>query len=230
MIPETELQDIRDMLQKAQDPLFLFDDDQDGLCSFLVLWRFFKKGKGFPIQGQLNDIVIQKIQQERADLIIILDKAVLEEHFVQAMSIPIIHIDHHEPLLIKASHYHYYNPRKERDTDNRPTSYWAYQVTKKDLWIAMIGIIGDWYIPGDLIKEFQKEYPDLIPVAKHPGEIFFETEFGKLIRSFIFSLKGKSSERSQYIKILTRIESPYEILKQETARGKFIWKHYVEME
>jgi single-stranded DNA-specific DHH superfamily exonuclease len=28
------------------------------------------------------------------------------------------------------------------------------------------------------------------------------------------------------VKVLTRIESPYEILNQETAQGKFIYKHY----
>ncbi|MDP3728571.1 MAG: DHH family phosphoesterase [bacterium] len=230
MITETELQEIRNLLNKAENPLFLFDDDQDGLCSFLVLWKYTQKGKGMPIKGQLNEAIAEKVIRENADLIIILDKAVIEEDFVMAIKTPIIHIDHHFPLIIKSPHYHYYNPRKENDEDNRPTSYWAYQVTKKDMWIAMIGIIGDWYIPPDLIEDFQKQYPGLILEAKHPGQIMFDTNFGILIRSFIFSLKGKSQDSKQCIKVLTRIESPWEILKQETARGKFVWKHFSEME
>lgn len=230
MITEQEIQEIHQLILNAETPLFLFDDDQDGICAFLVLWRLTKKGKGMPIKGQLNESLIEKIKHENADLILILDKAVIEEDFVHAIQTPIIHIDHHHPLTIKAPHYHYYNPRKENDADNRPTSYWAYQITKKDLWIAMIGIIGDWYIPQDLIEMFQKEYPGLIPEAKHPGQIMFDTDFGILIRNFIFSLKGKSQDSKQCVKVLTRIESPWEIMKQETARGKFIWKHYAQMQ
>ncbi|HIH15699.1 MAG: hypothetical protein QT08_C0018G0023 [archaeon GW2011_AR17] len=230
MITETELQEIRNFLNKAENPLFLFDDDQDGLASFLVLWKYTKKGKGMPIKGQLNEAISEKINREKADLVLILDKAVIEEDFVMGIKTPIIHIDHHQPLTIESSHYHYYNPRKENDKDNRPTSYWAYQITKKDLWIAMIGIIGDWYIPPELIEEFQKQYPGLIPEAKHPGQIIFDTDFGILIRNFIFALKGNGQNSKQCIKVLTRIESPWEIMKQETPQGKFIWKHYAQME
>jgi len=173
MIPETELQEIRDMLQKAKNPLFLFDDDQDGLCSFILLWRSVEKGKGIPIKGIVGDEILRKITTESPDLLIILDKPVLEQEFISSLHIPIIHIDHHPLLEIKASHYHYYNPRKNNAKDERPTSYWAYKITKKDLWIAMIGIIGDWHIP-EFTEEFQKQYPGLIPEAKHPGQIFFE--------------------------------------------------------
>ena len=81
-----------------------------------------------------------------------------------------------------------------------------------------------------MIEEFQKNYPGLIPEAKHPGQIMFDSEFGVLIRNFIFSLKGKSQDSKQCVKVITRIEHPNEILKQETARGKFIWKHYVIMQ
>ncbi len=229
MIPETELKEIEEMLAKAENPLFIFDDDQDGLCAFLLLWKSIQRGKGIPSKGAINEELTKKVQEERADLVIILDKPVVEQAFISSINIPIIHIDHHPPLELKGTNYHYYNPRKENPKDDRPTSYWAYKVTKQNLWIAMIGIIGDWYIP-EFTEEFQKQYPGLIPEAKHPGQIFFDTDFGKLIRSFVFSLKGKSQVKSQCIKILTRIESPDEILEQKTARGKFIWRHYVEME
>lgn len=229
MILETEIQEIRTMLKEAKNPLFIFDDDQDGLCSFLLLWKWQQRGKGIPIKGKISEDIIHKIEREKADLILLLDKPTLEQEFISAVQIPIIHIDHHPLLLLEAPNYHYFNPRKENLKDDRPTSYWAYQVTKQNLWIAMVGIVGDWFLP-EFIPEFQKEYPDLIPEAHSPGQIFFDTEFGKLIRSFVFSLKGKPQEKSQCIKILTRVEHPNEILKQETARGKFIWKHYLNLE
>ncbi|MSR85973.1 hypothetical protein EXS74_01090, partial [Candidatus Woesearchaeota archaeon] len=160
MILESELQEIRKMLIEAKRPLFIFDDDQDGLCSFILLWKWQQKGKGIPTKGQIGDDMLRKIQEEKADLVVILDKPVVEQDFISAIHIPIIHIDHHPLLTIEATNYHYYNPRKERINDERPTSYWAYQVTKQNLWIAMIGIVGDWYLP-EFMEEFQKEYPGL---------------------------------------------------------------------
>ena len=50
-----------------------------------------------------------------------------------------------------------------------------------------------------------------------------------MIRIFSFVLKGKSSEVSKSIKVITRIESPYEILNQESAQGKFIYKRYEDV-
>ena len=51
MITESELQEIRKMFTEAKRPLFIFDDDQDGLCSFLLLWKWQQKGKGIPTTG-----------------------------------------------------------------------------------------------------------------------------------------------------------------------------------
>ncbi len=47
-----------------------------------------------------------------------------------------------------------------------------------------------------------------------------------MIRIFSFVLKGKTDDVMKSIKILTRITSPYEILNQETAPGRFIYKRY----
>ena len=61
---------------------------------------------------------------------------------------------------------------------------------------------------------------------KKPGDIIYNTKLGHLIRIFAFVLKGKTKDVMKSIKILTSIESPYEILNQETAQGKFIYKRY----
>ena len=50
MLTEKQVKEIKEHLDKAQNPLFLFDNDQDGLCSFLILQKYIKRGKGYPIK------------------------------------------------------------------------------------------------------------------------------------------------------------------------------------
>ena len=51
MLTENQIEEIKEHLDKAQNPLFFFDNDGDGLCSFLLLQRFIKKGKGVAIKS-----------------------------------------------------------------------------------------------------------------------------------------------------------------------------------
>ena len=44
MLPTSALQEIRQALEQAQNPLFLFDDDTDGLCAFLLLYKHVQRG------------------------------------------------------------------------------------------------------------------------------------------------------------------------------------------
>ncbi|MBS3064700.1 MAG: hypothetical protein J4472_02705, partial [DPANN group archaeon] len=60
MIPDTELKKLNDLIIHAENPLYLFDDDQDGLCAFLIFWRATKKGKGIAIKGSPNKNTIMK--------------------------------------------------------------------------------------------------------------------------------------------------------------------------
>ena len=46
MLPEKENKQLREELKTAKKPLFIFDDDPDGLCSFLLFYRFLREGKG----------------------------------------------------------------------------------------------------------------------------------------------------------------------------------------
>jgi hypothetical protein len=36
----------------CQRPIFLFHDDADGLCSFLLLYRYKKEGKGIVVKSR----------------------------------------------------------------------------------------------------------------------------------------------------------------------------------
>ena len=58
MLSEKQVKEIREHLEKAQNPLFFFDNDQDGLCSFLLLQRYIGRGKGIAIDGRAKALKI----------------------------------------------------------------------------------------------------------------------------------------------------------------------------
>jgi len=225
MLTQKQFQQIRDELDNCQNPIFFFDDDPDGLCAFLLLYRYKKEGHGFVVKThpKLDVRSAPKIEQYDADKVFVLDVANLEQDFIDASKAPVIWIDHHGPF--ERTGMRYFNPRINDKNVNIPTTYMCYKVVQQDLWIAMVGCIADYYMP-DFLNEFKKKYPDLLNGKKTVGDIYFSSKLGTLIKIFSFCLKGKTSEVMKSMKILTRIESPYEILNQETAKGKFIFKRY----
>jgi len=228
-LSKEQIHQLREHLDNCQRPLFFFDDDQDGLCSFLQLYKYKKEGKGIIVKTtpKLGTVFVKKVQEYHPDKIFILDLAVIEQDFLDEMKVPVIWIDHHGPF--ERHNVKYFNPRISNWEDNHPTSFMCYQVVEKDLWIAAIGCTADWFIPP-FIKEFKKEFPELIDKPyRSAGDIIFNSKLGHLIRIFSFVLKGKIDEVMKCIKILTRIKNPYEILNQETAQGKFIYKRYEQI-
>ncbi|MFH1072633.1 MAG: DHH family phosphoesterase [Nanoarchaeota archaeon] len=232
MIPDDQLQRLRKELETAEKPLFFFDDDPDGLCSFLLLYRIMNRGKGVVIKStpQLSDEFFRKVEEFMPDKVFILDKPMISQKMldlIHNVNIKTVWLDHHP--VQQRELVDYYNPRIEDPQDNRPTAYWAYKIAQKDLWIAMVGMLGDWFMP-EFREEFSKQYPDLLPenIVK-AQDALFTTRVGLLARIFSFNLKGATTEVNRSIKILTRIEDPYEILDQKTPRGKLIYKHYEKL-
>lgn len=228
MLTEKQYQQIKEELDNCQNPLFFFDDDPDGLCAFLLLYRYKKEGHGFVVKThpKLDARSAPKIEQYDADKVFVLDVALVEQDFIDACKVPLIWIDHHGPSEVHDVKY--FNPRLTKKDSNIPTTYMCYKVVNQDLWIAMLGCIADYYMP-DFVDEFKKKYPDLMNNEKSTEDIYFNTKLGSLIKIFSFCLKGQTSNVMKSMKILTRIESPYEILNQETARGKFIFQRYEKM-
>ena len=238
-LSSAQIRQIRDNLDNCKKPLFFFDDDQDGVCSFLQLYRYKKEGKGIIVKTtpKLGTFFSSKVEEYNPDKIFILDLAIVEQDFLDEMKAPVIWIDHHGPF--ERSNVKYFNPRVSNWEDNHPTSYMCHQVVQQELkasdaehrsylWIGMVGCISDWFIPP-FIDDFKKKYPELIDKPyKRVGDIIYNTKLGLLTRIFAFVLKGKASEVMKSIKVLTRIESPYEILNRGTAQGKLIYKRYEE--
>lgn len=232
MIPEDEISYIRKRIKESSRPLFFFDDDADGVTSFIQLYKLAGDGKGVCVKGKpiLEETYVRKVDEYSPDLIIILDKPMVSQDFLDNVTQEVLWIDHH-PLQDNKK-VKYFNPRKLNPEDNRPTSYWAYQIAKENvqniLWIAMIGIVGDWNLL--LADEFRKEYPKLLPNdLKTPPDALFNSKVGDLVKVITWNLMGTTSDVNKSIKILTRINSPEEILEQTSSQGKFIFRKYLKM-
>ncbi|MBW2988078.1 hypothetical protein DRJ48_01520 [Candidatus Woesearchaeota archaeon] len=214
-------------LETAKRPIFFFDDDPDGLASFLLLYRYRKEGKGVIIKStpRLVEENARKVEEYSADKVFVLDLPLVDQGFIDKARVPVIWIDHHQ--VVKRENVLYFNPREDNPDAYVPVSWIAYNVVNQDIWIAATGVVGDFCIP-DFLPKFKQEYPGYIGSESEPEEILFNTKLGKLVSVFSMVLKGRTKEVMQCVKVLTRIKHPDEILKQSTPQGKFIWRHYLK--
>ncbi|MBW2972450.1 DHH family phosphoesterase [Candidatus Woesearchaeota archaeon] len=231
MLTKKQYSQILDELDNCNRPLYFFHDDSDGLASFLLLYRYKKEGKGVCVKSHPKvDSRFFKVTQEYApDKIFILDLAILEQDFVDEFrNIPIIWIDHHSPTIIEGVKY--FNPRVENVNDITCVAHHCYNVVREhspdDIWIAAAGIIGDWQL-STVTEEFSRKFPDLLPASiKRPEVALFDSPFSKVIKILNFILKGATQEVMKCVKILTRIDSPMELLNADTSRAKYIVKRF----
>ena len=213
MLNHEEIAEIREHLELSQNPLFFFDNDVDGLASFLLLARGFKKGKGVAIKtGELDKSYLRKVEELSPDYIFILDKPLVSREFIdetRKKNISIVWIDHHDIVQNHEGTY-YYNPAvKKRGIE--PVTYLAYQITKNDLWLAMAGCVSDHYFP-EFASKFAEDYPELLEKNfKTAFQILYEAEIGKIARILDFALKDKTSSVLKVIRFLLKVTSPNEI-------------------
>jgi len=230
MLTLKQLAEIRSWLERSQNPLFFFDNDPDGLASFLLLQRYINKGKGVAVKSfpELSVAYTSKLHELKPDNVFILDKPLVAKGFLDSakqLGIPVIWIDHHPIQEVKDVYY--YNPLQVKPESNEPVSYWCYAITKKDEWIAMLGCLGDWFLP-EFTAEFAKLYPDIFSITKNPSEALFATEFGRLVRILSFALKDRTSNVIKMQKALIKAKSPYEILQKEKGFER-IYERYEQI-
>ncbi|MFH2020127.1 MAG: DHH family phosphoesterase [archaeon] len=230
MITKNKLAEIRDAFVNSARPLIFFDDDPDGLCSFLQFYKLNPEAKGviYKVAGPLDAQFLKKVDEHNPDMILILDVAVVDQSFLDKCH-NVYWLDHHAPL--KRSNVKYYNPMIDsKGKDNRPVSYWSHLITKSSIWLAMTGCVGDWFLPDDLRPEFSQTYEDLLPTEiKTPEEALFNSGIGSLANALSFVLKGTTKDSMTNTKVMTRIKEPYEILQQSSEQGRFIWKKYLKV-
>lgn len=230
MLTQKQAEFVREELKTAKNPLFIHDDDADGLCSFLLLYRMIREGKGHisKTSPYLDSRTVRKVEELNPDKIIVLDIPIVAQEFIDAVKRPIFWIDHHKPLERK--NIHYYNPRIENPDAYIPTTRMAYQVSQNpdDIWIAAAGCLADWHMP-DFIGQFIEKYPQFLPAKTDLPTAVYQQPMGRLVKLFFFILKGPSGEVRKSIKILTRIKDPDEIFQQKTPQGRFLYKRFEEI-
>ena len=223
MIAEKQLREIKDYLDSSENPLFFYDDDNDGLCSYLLLRRYLGRGKGICVRGKpmLSSEFLRYVKEHMPDKIFVLDKPIIDEEFIDNVNVPIIWIDHHPP--VERNKVKYYNPRLENEKDNRSVIYWVYRIIKRDMWIAGVGCISDCMLP-DFFDELKSKYRDLFDNKTDVKDVLFDTKFGELCRIMNFLLKGRVSDVNKAVSLLMKIKEPYELLNQSTKEAKFLVK------
>src|SRR3989344_2988624 len=223
MISPLTLKEIRGFLERSHNPLFLFDDDNDALCSFLLLREFIGRGDGLQIKTNpdLNESFLKVIKKYDADTIFVLDKPLVSQDFIDGVNVPIVWIDHHEPVFMNGVKY--YNPKLDGSEDHSSTTYWCYKAVGGKVWVAAVGAVSDWTLP-DYFTQFKQEYPDLVNNEIKPDAVLYETALGRLCKIFSLLNKGSHKEVQNSIDLLLKIKTPYEILNEESSYGKDLMK------
>ena len=236
MFTGKQVKEIREHLHKAQNPVFFFDNDPDGLCSFLLMQRYIEKGKGVPIKSYpgLSEEYFRKVTELNADYIFILDKPLVTKEFferVQEVNIPVVWIDHHEIEKSEIPDFvNYYNPLFNRKKTNEPVTALCYQITDKqeDLWLGVVGCVADRFVP-DFYKEFAEKNPEMSIDSDDGFKIFYDSDIGKIARIFSFALKDRMTNVVSMIKFLVKVNGPHDVLN-ETPENKTMHLRFKEVE
>ncbi|MBN2881193.1 DHH family phosphoesterase [Candidatus Woesearchaeota archaeon] len=233
MLNSREISQIQKIVDDTLRPIIFFDDDPDGLSSFLLFYKKIQDGDWIAVKGtpELSADFAEKAESDSPDRIIVLDKPGIAQDFLDSVKTPILWVDHHEIQTPKGnSKIDYFNPRRTKTGFGEPTSYCSYKITNNPnhLWIAMIGCVGDWFLPDrEMITEFCKKYPTLLDEnVDTPQKALYESKLGELVQVFSFIMKGKISEIKRNIKYLLSVKNPFEILEKRTPEGKAIYKFY----
>jgi single-stranded DNA-specific DHH superfamily exonuclease len=234
MLNEKGISQITEQLEKAQNPIFFFDNDPDGLCSFLLLQRWLGRGKGVAIKSfpDLNEAYFRKVQELRADYIVILDKPLVSYEFfkkIKEVNLPVMWIDHHDMGIKVPKFVDYYNPTLTTKI-NEPVTALCYQMTQKkeDLWLAVVGCISDGYMP-DFYKEFMEKWPELGVKTTNPFEVFYKSRIGEVARIFSGGLKDTTTNVVNMLRFLVKAKAPCDVL-EESSKNYSMHKRFKQID
>jgi single-stranded DNA-specific DHH superfamily exonuclease len=232
MLSKKDLQQIRDSLENSQNPLFFFDNDVDGFCSFILLQKAIGRGKGVAIKSfpELDKTYLRKVEELNPDHIFILDKPLVSKEFIEGVfekSIPLTWIDHHEVEINKEIRemISYFNSSPSCE----PTTYLAYKIFEKksDQWIAITGCIGDNFMP-EFAKEYYEENKEFLSTMKSPFDCMYKTEIGKISTMINFGLKDTTTNVLHMIRLFIKSNNPVDIL-DENAETKHLHQKYEQL-
>jgi single-stranded DNA-specific DHH superfamily exonuclease len=236
MLSQTRLNELRARLEGASCPAFLFDNDADGLCSFLLAHRALGKGFGIPVRSYpaLDVGYGEQALTRGADLLVVLDKPVLSEAFVlfaKEHHLPLLSIDHHAidkpDWKMLYADYEEYNPAllSGKGKSDEPVSYIVYHVFSRseDLWLMVAGCIADHYLPVEW-NAFSKQYPSFGGKVSDPFEAYYTTPLGDIVQACNFGLKDSLSAVKKLLAFLSSCAHPSLVLSEQ-APSSFLEKN-----
>lgn len=198
MLTSAQLQEIREHLDRAQNPVFLYDNDADGFCSYVLLRRLLGRGKGVILRShpEIDIGYAQKALQLNADYVFVLDKPFLGQEFLDELAhsrIPVVWIDHHAVQHAEYTYDLLYTYNSSLTTHGKvapPVTHTAYLLNGKpeDQWIALVGCLSDRYLP-EWAKDFGHAYPSFWGKAQEAFEAYYSTGIGTIARALSFGLK-----------------------------------------
>lgn len=234
MIAKAQLAWVRELLEGSQNPVFLYDNDADGLCSYVLLRRWLDRGKGIAVRThpEIDAGYAHRAQSLGADMVIVLDCPFLGDAFVQELkeaAIPIVWIDHHN---VTSPHYtdpyvHVFNPTLGKPARAEPVTFWCYELTQRseDMWIALMGCIADHYLPP-FGKEFAKKSPEFWnKQVRTPFDAYYGTGIGTLAQSLGFGLKDSVSHVVYLQNFLISCLSPDALFAELSSHSSFAEKY-----
>ncbi len=233
MLTQKQINELKEHLDKAQNPIFYYDNDCDGLCSFLILRRYIGRGKGVAVRSfpDLNAQYARKARELNADYIFVLDKPIIAREFIEEivrLGLPLVWIDHHDiaenDFNKDFQNIFVYNPTKNsgKDRSEEPVTYLAMHLSgrKEDLWLAVIGCIADHYMP-DFSEEFGKRYSEFWGKVNGPFDAYYKTEIGKIAQAFNFGLKDSTSNIVNLQNFLVSCKGPEDVLVEVSGNYSF---------
>ena len=234
MLTQEQVGEIKEHLEKAQNPIFFFDNDPDGLCSFIILRKFCEKGKGVQVKSHLlKKEYFRKINELNIDYIFILDVPLVENDFfdeAEKINLPVVWIDNHNVQIKFPDFVHYYNPILNNPRTNEPVTHLCYSISgkKEDLWLDIIGCISDNFYPENY-PEFRKKFPELIIDSEEPFDILYKSKIGEIAKILKFALLDTTTNVVNLLKFLIKAKNPYDIL-EENEKNSAIHKRFSEID
>lgn len=209
--------------------IIVFHNDADGCCSCAILNRFLKKQMGRnadyiisqPMPPAKN--LIPKIRLSMPTKIIFLDLGVDQNpSMIKKLEndCDVLVIDHHQiQNNLNSSRTVHFNPMFRKRV-YQSASYLTYKICsdlldmKPFIWMAMVGIIGDYNIEDslDLINEARKEYPNYIKSIDQ--EDLHKSQFGR-VADMISAAKADKISCEEIVRIINASNSVEDMLNNE---------------
>lgn len=215
---------VRSLIRNAKNPIIFFDDDADGIASFLLTQRVLGNTLYAPVKKRENigEVLAKLADDLGADLTIMLDVAQIDDGFFSQPR-EIVWIDHHEP--IERTDVVHYNPKRDGE-DAPPTSVLVYELLGGPEWIAAVGSVADYHVPP-FIENVREQYPQLVPSFERVEDLIFSSPLGELSRLFEACVKGTVRDARSKLDMLRRITSPEELLEGTSLPGEHIRAAYL---